>query len=246
MSNTVQPLAAPALKILCYPFAVATKGSSCPTISINARRNSTNRRRTRIAPRRCTTEKKTTRPARSTRDKPWSMPPRRTRRLLMRINGRKTRRRNRASSNLCSGEAVASRTMCDIAHTSSSGCDNLAACKITENHQSPCSEPYEPKWPSHMSRHPRKKRCILNPGGWNANLCWWTKACSMVTPAIGADADFQTGQRATFRAVQRRMKNFFCLRRNEKSDLLSMFAQTVRSARTSGWSFLPKFLQNNL
>jgi hypothetical protein len=55
----------------------------------------------------------------------------------------------------------------------------------------------------------------------------------MVTPAIGADADFQTGQRATFRAVQRRMKEFFSLQHSEKSDLLSMFAQTVRAAPTS-------------
>ena len=104
MSNTVQPLAAPDLKILCHPFAVATKGLPCPTILINAQRNFTNRRRTRIALPRCTTEKKTTRPARSIQDKPWSIPPRRTRRLWMRINGRKTRRRNRASSNLYAGE----------------------------------------------------------------------------------------------------------------------------------------------
>jgi hypothetical protein len=65
----------------------------------------------------------------------------------------------------------------------------------------------------------------------------------MVTPAIGADADFQTGQRATFRSAQRRMKKFFSLQRSEKSDLPSMFARIALAAHTSGWSFLPKFLQ---
>ena len=56
----------------------------------------------------------------------------------------------------------------------------------------------------------------------------------MVTPVIGADPDSQTGQGATFRAVQRRPKNFLSLQRGEKSDLPSMFAQTARAAHTRG------------
>ena len=54
----------------------------------------------------------------------------------------------------------------------------------------------------------------------------------MVTPATGADADFQTRQKAMFRAAQRRLKKFSSLQRSEKSDLPSMFAQTARAAHT--------------
>jgi len=52
----------------------------------------------------------------------------------------------------------------------------------------------------------------------------------MVTLAVGAGAGFQ---KPMFLAVQRGVKNSFFLKHSEKSDLLNMFAQSVRTSHTS-------------
>jgi len=52
----------------------------------------------------------------------------------------------------------------------------------------------------------------------------------MVTLAVGAGVGFQ---KATLPVVQCWVKNFSALKHSEKRDLLSMFAQTVRTSHTS-------------